>query len=364
MDSDDDCKLCWDMIFEILTRTSLRTLDTCKCVSKKWNNLVYESSFTPLYYNRTNNVSGYIINKLTRRYDHSIYVLVTMPPDHPDDKTTGNKIDNYFPENMNILASCNQGLLCCEKHYYKTSYYVGKPTTRQWQALPNPKLRFITLGFAIMVLGSAPLRFKIIRLSYEPNHKLRWPGMYALRCEIFDSKSWCWSWKQTGLHLRCFDYSHPAVCVGKSVYWLTDGDNVVSFHEPDESFEKFSLPQVVNKSRINSCRLVNYKGTLGMTRLPEERDKVMELWLRCNNNGWTLEMAVSNSCLRRSCYPPDFYDAAGRIVFIKTCKEAMFCKLEDAGSVRKVDLDQADRICKQYFQYRSDWEPVDLRGRW
>ncbi|KAG5623634.1 hypothetical protein H5410_008852 [Solanum commersonii] len=37
-----------DIIFKILTRTSLETLDTCKAVKKEWHDMIFESSFMPL----------------------------------------------------------------------------------------------------------------------------------------------------------------------------------------------------------------------------------------------------------------------------------------------------------------------------
>jgi len=51
-----------DVAFEILTRTSLETLDACRVVSKTWNVMTYESSFMQSYCHRTNNISGYFLN--------------------------------------------------------------------------------------------------------------------------------------------------------------------------------------------------------------------------------------------------------------------------------------------------------------
>ncbi|KAL3619419.1 hypothetical protein CASFOL_036989 [Castilleja foliolosa] len=92
-----------------------------------------------------------------------------------------------------------------------------------------------------------------------------------------------------------------------------------------------------------------------------EKDKVMELWLK-GNDGWTLEMAVSlSSLIGRNLHPIDFYDAD--IVFIESDWEVVFYKLEDRGVIRKVELgrDFEDGRNK-HFEFRSDWEPVDLRG--
>ncbi|GFP99180.1 hypothetical protein PHJA_002061900 [Phtheirospermum japonicum] len=224
-----------------------------------------------------------------------------------------------------------------------------------------------------MVLGSTPLHYKIIRLSKEPRIV---KDNSVIRCEIFDSKCWAWRGTQRSLYLPCPETtvrSHPAIRAGKSVHWLTYDDNVVSFHEADESFDKFSLPQPVCKSFIESAvrkskKLVNYKGTLGLTCLREQdnviRDSVMELWIieDYNTYRWTVEMSVSISGLESSCkfpYPAGFYNAG--TAFFKTTDGAVFYRLGDR-SIRKVELGM-DMIGKcEFFQFRSDLEPVDLKG--
>ncbi|KAL3619422.1 hypothetical protein CASFOL_036992 [Castilleja foliolosa] len=343
-------KLCSDdLIFEILTRTSLRTLDTCKCVSKNWYNLIYESDFKPTYCHRTNNLAGYFI----QNRDDNISLFVEMPE---KDNKNSNKIDK-FPNDIKILASCNQGLLYCINER-TCRYYVCKPATRQWQPLPNPKLGYLANAVAIMVLGSTPLRYKIICLYdniYNP----------VTRAEIFDSK--CWSWRRLrNIDRRWNDITlsfYPAIRVGKSVHWLTEHPSrgvhtVLSFHEPDESFARFSLSQ-------SSKRLVNYKGKLGVIKsLEKYPDRVMQLWVKYNDR-WTLEMVVSLSRIiaRNLKWPRliDFYDTD--IVFIESGSEGLFYKLEDR-SVRKVFKVSLDKIRYRnvFFEFRSDWEPVDLRG--
>lgn len=44
------------IIFDILTRTSLKTLDICKAVNKEWHDLIYESSFMPQFCTRTRGI--------------------------------------------------------------------------------------------------------------------------------------------------------------------------------------------------------------------------------------------------------------------------------------------------------------------
>ncbi|KAL3619284.1 hypothetical protein CASFOL_036854 [Castilleja foliolosa] len=326
---DHEQKLCSDDIFEILTRTSsLKTLDMCKCVSKNWNQLVHESTFMPLYCNRTKNMSGYFIQATIRSKNISVFV------DRPE---KDEKIE--------------------KQRAYR--YYVCKPATRQWQTLPNPKLRYHTLSVAIFVVGSTPLRFKIVRLSKDQRVVKDYSMM---KCEIFDSKAW--RWRETkSPHLPCGEMitsSHPVVCAG-SIHWLTNDENVLVFHEANESFEKFPLPLSVALDK--SKQLVSYQGKLGLTCL-RGRDGVMKIWTveDYNTYRWGDEKSMSVSGLEshcKPCYAAGFYNEG--IALFKMANEAVFYRLGD-GSVTKVGLGM-DMIGKcEFFQFRSDLEPVDLRG--
>ncbi|KAI3453718.1 hypothetical protein Pfo_010381 [Paulownia fortunei] len=352
-------ELSLDIIFEILTRTtSLKTLDACKCVCKGWKQLIYESSFMPLYCKKTNNLSGYFIQDVKLHMHVSMFVSI----DQSEGGGGGGCIAS-LPHDMRILASCNQGILCCLRRKDRGyRYYTSKPATRQWQALPNPKLRYQTAAVAIMVLRSSPLRYKIVRLS-----ELDFVEDYCrMRCEIFDSEIWTWRETQ-GLnlpHTEIIIGSHPAVSAGNSVHWLTDYDNVLAFHEAEESFDKFCLPEPAYKNyAYKHKRLVEYQGRLGFSCLLAE-DGIMELWLTDGprNYQWTKKMAVNIASLERSVKYPSpvgFYN--GEIAFIRTLHEVIFYKLQDS-SFTKVELDFDLRYAHEYFQFRSDLEPVSLKG--
>ncbi|KZV45719.1 hypothetical protein F511_44941 [Dorcoceras hygrometricum] len=149
-----------DTIFQILTKiTSLRLLDTCKVVSKEWKKMIYESSFTQIHCDRTKTKSGYLIQDIR----HNEYVSEFVSYDNDTTLPTG-----FLPKKTKILAcAANQGILCCEKELEKRQcrYYVCIPVTREWKALPNPKIRHRTTAMAMTVLRPQPLRFRIIRLS-------------------------------------------------------------------------------------------------------------------------------------------------------------------------------------------------------
>uniref|UniRef100_B9IE03 Uncharacterized protein n=1 Tax=Populus trichocarpa TaxID=3694 RepID=B9IE03_POPTR len=64
MDSAGD--LCQDVIYEVLTRLSMKTMGKCRLLSKEHNKLTYESLFTKLHSQRTNIVSSFLIQSMIR----------------------------------------------------------------------------------------------------------------------------------------------------------------------------------------------------------------------------------------------------------------------------------------------------------
>ncbi|KAK6130009.1 hypothetical protein DH2020_036231 [Rehmannia glutinosa] len=258
----------------------------------------------------------------------------------------------------------SRAFVLCETKVPSVSVLCVQAATRQWQALPNPKLCYETVAVAIMVLRASPLRYKIVRLSkldIVENYRM-------LRCEIFHSDLWTWRETQV-LNLpynEMITKYCPAVCVGNSVHWLTNHDNVLAFHEDDESFDKFPSPQMVNDA-YECKQLMEYQGRLGFTCL-RKKDSTIELWWLIEDDPinyyhqWTKKMDLNISSLERSLKypsPAGFYNA--EIAFINAVYEAVFYKLQDC-SVRKVKLNYDFWFAHEYFQFRSDLETVNLRG--
>ncbi|KAF2305737.1 hypothetical protein GH714_007922 [Hevea brasiliensis] len=118
-----------DIIFEILSRSSLKTLARCRLLSKEINSLTYQSAFLNLHCPRTKTISGYFVQSLRLRHPQAkVFCFVV--------------IIGRIPR-----------------------YYVCKPSTEEWQIIPNPKTRYFTEGFAMIVLKSNPLHYRIVRFS-------------------------------------------------------------------------------------------------------------------------------------------------------------------------------------------------------
>lgn len=79
-----------------------------------------------------------------------------------------------IPKAFTILATSLNRLIvgeCDNRDEYPNKFlFVCKPTTLDAKSLPFPIYKYIAVKFAMVVMRSNPLHFKIIRLSYaEPS---------------------------------------------------------------------------------------------------------------------------------------------------------------------------------------------------
>jgi hypothetical protein len=80
MDSASD--LCRDAIYEVLTCSSMEIVWKCRLLSKEYNKLTYESLFTKLHSQRTNIVSGFLIQSMIRNKYQISFVSTNVVKTH------------------------------------------------------------------------------------------------------------------------------------------------------------------------------------------------------------------------------------------------------------------------------------------
>lgn len=145
---------------EILSRTSLKTFDTIVSTNKQLNKLKYDPYFVHLYKQKNNIISGFLVKPV----GCSSYLPRFAPSQESADLDLG-----FLSRDSRILAASDQGIMLFETPHPKCHrmvlYHICKPATKQVMGLPNPKTRYLTEKVAIMVMGSNPFHYKILRLS-------------------------------------------------------------------------------------------------------------------------------------------------------------------------------------------------------
>ncbi|KAH9648399.1 F-box associated ubiquitination effector family protein [Citrus sinensis] len=304
-----------DILSEILSRATLQTVGRCRLASKECNDLTYRSYFMHLHCQRTRTISGFLLASM-------------MSHKHPAEfVSTDNNIPNivslrFLPGCARILACTNQGLLLClnsrPKCHRIPEYYVCKPTTKEWQQIPNPKTRYFARNVAMMVLRLDPLRYKIIRLS-EPSHLRNLNRKHAYEhcfcCEVFDSERW--AWRQLEEMYLPYDEvltSKPAISACGAFHWLTSEKNILAFNADDETWTMLSVPDAVN-NKSYYLQLAGYQGKLACLRKERGREDCFELWVMEDYFGkklWNKKHTVSTKPLQieeRFVSPEALYNA-------------------------------------------------------
>lgn len=316
-DNGGDGGLPEDQVFELLTRVPLDDLAACRMVSTRWRRLTYEPSFAGLHCRRAAAVSGYLVQSMTRNRYQADFVSMhggsPGPPGAPPNKAAGAMISLDFLPSAHVrveAVSAHRGLACCvdADTARLPCYYVCKPATRQWRALPSPRVRFRTAAVAMVALPTPPFssgtttaaEFKVVRFSVPARRD-------RLRCEVFDSRRFAWR-RAADVPLcpdSLFRPAAPAVRVHGAMHWLrwpdrlTGAQDVFAFDVRAEAWRLIALPREVDEMDDPWARkqIAAVEGRLCLLVLTDAAvdEEVLEVWEMANygEGRWRKKMTVS-----------------------------------------------------------------------
>ncbi|KAI3772781.1 hypothetical protein L6452_03974 [Arctium lappa] len=339
-------KLPEEINIDILSRTSLKTFDAMCCTSKEISKLKYDPYFLHLYKQRNNIVSGFLVQHINGFHEFA-----------PSHDSTPLDLGFLSPDDR-ILAASEKGIIVFESPHWQKLYHVCKPATNQVFELPNPnRTENLTEKVAIMVVGSNPFRYKILRLSQpNPSFSQQWDGRYTTYCcEIFDSATLSWRLlEDTKLPYDVFvTISSQPITVGGSIYLLLTNNDVLNF---DFYSEKWTVIRLQIPTRFDILKLVKYEGNLALVCKPPNGG--WEIWVingTMNHSSSWKKTFVFNK--KERMFLNSFYDSdTSVLVDFNTLVFYKFKKGDDSMS-NKVVL--SDMIATT-FAFRSDFEPIDL----
>ncbi|VFQ81347.1 unnamed protein product [Cuscuta campestris] len=338
-----------------MVRSSLTTMDKCKAVSKEVRDLIHDTWFVRNYYRTTKNILGYFVQTIQNHSSVSTFVSVD---DDDDDESPLRaprvSMSSFVKDDMKILASSSQGLLCCRRYESGTyRYYICKPSTGQIVLLPSPMKRLGSFHehVSLVVVKSNPLHYRIIR--YYPDRHLS-PSRYdSYVCEIFDSKIWTWRPAENLVtEYNTIFENQPSVCIGEAAYLLTNKDTVVAFDSSRETHAEFGIPEPA-RGEGNGCsvrQIVEHNGKLGLTSRERNSDR---LFL------WVLE--DGKRCRWREEREVEIHEDEGRLVGCGLADTALMVGYE-LQVYRQSGFCYPFKPITAIFPFRSDWEAVNLEG--
>ncbi|KAF8653932.1 hypothetical protein HU200_062069 [Digitaria exilis] len=217
-------------------------------------------------------------------------------------------------------------------------YYVCKPATRQWRAIPNPRTRFHTAAMAMAARPSSDAavkaEFKIVRFSIPKRlHDM-------LHCEVFDSRLFAWR-RAPDVPVVSLPSSTPAV--------RAHGAHALA-PELDETRYHWACKQL-SAVAGRLCLLVTTTAT-------EEVGEVLEVWEMASyvEGRWEKKMTVSLKSLQaqeRTIILRHLYSSD--VGFLYSFYRAIWYDFRRGKKAAEVKVDQ---MCiQQVFKFESDMIP-------
>ncbi|KAL4561137.1 hypothetical protein LXL04_033299 [Taraxacum kok-saghyz] len=347
-----DPKFSYDTYMEIVSRTSLKTLDTMRCISKDFEKLTYDSYLLNLHKKRNNIVSGFLVLKSRNGWE---YTNEFAPA--PESNTLDLR---FLPRNARIVASSDQGLIVFEsphpRFHRHDCYHICKPATKQVLELPNPKTKYLTKRVAMIVMGSKPLHYKIIRLS-EPKPNIRYGQYTSYRCEVFDSKAWEWRLQDHLILPYCvFLSNEQPITTSGSIYMLLTNKEVLKFDAYTEKWTTFSSPVQTGEDHGGDGKLVKYQGKLGFAYMtPNLRS--LEIWVLSVDELWEKLHVFDMQYSYLGETIEAIYDSDTRVV-LEHMMTLVFSRFRGGDYISKIRMFKGGYYPCRIFPFRSDFEPA------
>ncbi|CAL9237461.1 unnamed protein product [Arabidopsis halleri] len=356
-----------DMFINILSHSPVSVVEKFRHLNKECNQRTYTSSFLKLHLQRTNSISGYFLQYSERLTLHSTFVEAL------GNRPCGTEVSlDFLPPGKVKIEACDSshGILLCVNDRpvrgRQPEYVICKPTTKQYLILPKPKTRYFTVALGLMVIGSNPFRYKIIRLSdlpYMENRRYNINTTFV--CDVFDSVSFAWK------RLKNFELleddllspwnSKPIASYG-FLHWLTTRNNVIRFCFETETWSYSPVPE--NLASANSLNLTSYEGKLGIiSSRSKEGVDCEDLWVLKSIFGtsWVNVKEIENKGLKSVGFLSN--DVVTLADVDRICLYNMNNGKSQNLEIRAPKFSPSHYSTIIYFPIFSDYQRVEFDGR-
>ncbi|KAK4592126.1 hypothetical protein RGQ29_016569 [Quercus rubra] len=233
-----------DLAMEILSRLSAKNLLRCKCVSKRWTNLISDPSFVRIHHQRSRCISGLLVQEFEEyggnilANDYFLYASVN------GELGIFKLMDESFPHPTSVIMASCDGLICYRSRRTEDvevlDIVVWNPMTQERLTLRPTDCHVGSIfGLAFYPFGSSAKMiscFKVVSIQ-RPKH-----GQNSYSFVIFSSETGKW---KTSLEVcYCKDELHENkhIYVNGRFYWLTRNQNIITFEVDEELSGVITVP--------------------------------------------------------------------------------------------------------------------------
>ncbi|KAM0029296.1 putative F-box domain-containing protein [Helianthus debilis subsp. tardiflorus] len=220
-----------NLILDVLSRLPVKTIIHCKCVCKKWRDLVSDPYFVQIHLSRSRQCLMIQEGKTSDLPGNLEWVEI----EHDNVDPVKTLDHDSFP-----VGSVN-GLICCCRPY-DDSIHIFNPVLEEDVLLPKPESKIegcMRYGFGVSMDGEYKV---ILRGRREPNYS---PYEYEVRVYTLGTDQW----RVLGQTLDDLNLMEcgPGVFLSSHVYWLGIYGQIYDFDLTTETFDLFPSPPVREK---------------------------------------------------------------------------------------------------------------------
>ncbi|GKA03031.1 F-box associated domain containing protein [Tanacetum coccineum] len=260
-----------EIMCDILSRLPVKSIITCKCICKKWENMVSGSYFVDLHMLRSPECLLIYQSKCVDEDSHSGILKLLEIEDQPDhnhllrEPFMGIDMADLFPGSLISLVGSVNGLVCLWESLWVSLWnehnktpicdntYICNPITREYMILPKQQFDATDYwdaryGFGVSVKGE----YKVIRILGD-----------SFKIEVYTLGTDQWRSLEVPKYLKRMQLFHGIFFQGH-VYWIVD-DQLFSFDLDNETFKLFPFPPPPDGEILYGLRYIGIlKGCLSL----------------------------------------------------------------------------------------------------
>ncbi|CAA7044448.1 unnamed protein product [Microthlaspi erraticum] len=278
-----------DILIEIFSTLSVKSIATCRCVSKLWYSTLHRSDFTELILRRSCSTSPKLLFACRKKRD--VFFFTSPQPQNPDEKSSPVVASCHMTFTFNDINDISygvHGLVCLlsnriSKGKEEIAPLIWNPSTGESGILPKVETRRgATVNF---LLGYDPIdkQFKVLCMTKRrPLYRSHRDQHQVLTLGTGGKINW--SWRRIECSIPSYALIKP-ICINGVVYYISIKRSkgtcvVVCFDVRSESFSFMKATGALNGALLNGGTLVNYNGKFGVAQsLFSEKSKSLKLWV-------------------------------------------------------------------------------------
>lgn len=290
-----------DVVVEILSRLSVKTLLRFRCVCKSWCALIRNPKFISKQFHFSNNANNkdarFMVPHQPNLQDNPILSLLCFRNEKEPSNDLASVSVSVSSLNLDVLFHYNQSSMVlgpCSGIYFHYCLSVNRiypfilfnPATREIHTLPRCSIHSLSQANFGFGLDPKTNDYKVIRIAWM-NTKSR-VEIYNLSCN---------SWRELGAPVPSVAFVHfETLCIDEFIYWLayevepSPKRVILSFDMSNEVFHTITLP-VFDKTKNRSLAVLNESLALVVYDGLSKPENSYEIWVMNKYGGaascWT-----------------------------------------------------------------------------